>query len=314
MRAAVGEPERLFKTALKRLESCSCTHSCYECIRSYKNKWDHAYLERKLGAAFIRHVVFGEHPTISADDDSRLLRALLNDLEEAEENVVALDGGLRLPGVDDRVVVLGHPLIPGEPGSVEGRALVAEGGLHIVVNQLLVDRALPAAVKEARGALAAQGVEFKLPSFLKEAAHGVPLFRLDSFNDPGERHPIARVVAEGVPAGAFIVQLTRSTLEAGIRALSAGAWVVFAVADPGDFAASVRGAVPRLLRSLGGGFNATNERWTLGIPLLQGNRVKIQYRSTVAPPYETAQRSELEVVGRVLGVFVDGQLQPLGGA
>src|SRR5690606_21270805 len=41
VRAAVDEPQRLFETALKRLEECRCTHSCYECLRSYKNKWDH---------------------------------------------------------------------------------------------------------------------------------------------------------------------------------------------------------------------------------------------------------------------------------
>lgn len=314
VRTAVYDPRRLFKSALERLESCTCTHSCYECLRSYKNKWDHMYLDRKLGAAFIRHILFGDHPNIPAEDDRRLLRALHVDLKEAGYDIVALEGGLRLSALENRVIVLGHPLTHGEAGSVDGRARVAEGGQYIVIDQLLVDRALPAAVKEATGALAAQELELELPPFLREAEDGVPLFRLDSFSGSGERCPIAKVMAEGVPADAFIVQLTRSTLEAGIKALSAGSWVVFAVADPGDFAASVRGAVPRLLRSLRGGFNATNEGWTLGVPLLQGNRVKIQYRSAVAPPYETAQRSEVEVVGRVFGVFVNGQLQHLGGA
>ena len=54
VRTAAEDPSRLFDAALARLESCRCTHSCYECLRSYKNKWDHKYLDRKLGAAFIR--------------------------------------------------------------------------------------------------------------------------------------------------------------------------------------------------------------------------------------------------------------------
>jgi ATP-dependent helicase YprA (DUF1998 family) len=106
VRAAVEDPSRLFDAALQRLESCSCTHSCYECLRSYKNKWDHKYLDRKLGAAFIRHVVWGELPTITGEDEDRLLRALRVDLEEAGHEVLAVDGGLRLPGLTDRVVVL----------------------------------------------------------------------------------------------------------------------------------------------------------------------------------------------------------------
>jgi hypothetical protein len=61
------------------------------------------------------------------------------------------------------------------------------------------------------------------------------------------------------------------------------------------------------------GFNATKEGWTFGFALLQGNRVKIQYRSEVAPPYEAARVEDVAVVGRAFGVFVDGQLQALVG-
>jgi len=59
--------------------------------------------------------------------------------------------------------------------------------------------------------------------------------------------------------------------------------------------------------------DATRDIWTLGYALLQGNKVKIQYRSDVAPPYETARLEDVAVVGRAIGVFVNGQLQPIGG-
>ena len=97
VRSAAANPKKLFEAALARLESCNCTHSCYDCLRSYKNKWDHKYLDRTLAAAFIRHVVNGETPTLGADDEQRLLRALEVDLIESGYAVERVEGGLRLP-------------------------------------------------------------------------------------------------------------------------------------------------------------------------------------------------------------------------
>ncbi|MCB1743609.1 MAG: DEAD/DEAH box helicase, partial [Gammaproteobacteria bacterium] len=96
VRAAANDAQRLFEQALERLESCKCTHSCYECLRSYKNKWDHPYLNRRLAAAFIRHVIHGDVPTITFEDEQRLLSALAVDLVESGHEVEELDGGLRL--------------------------------------------------------------------------------------------------------------------------------------------------------------------------------------------------------------------------
>lgn len=314
VRTAVDEPRRLFETALERLESCRCTHSCYECLRSYKNKWDHKYLDRKLGAAFIRHVVFGEHPTISADDDSHLLRALQVDLEEAGYDVVALDGGLRLPALADRMVVLGHPMTRGEAGSVSGRARISEGGQHVVVDQLLVDRALPAAVKEATGALVSDNTGFSLPSFLREAAGGCPVVEPAALGAEEPSKPLAYVEIRDVPAGAFVVCLSRPTLERmGKGELGLNAWVVFTPCPPSDFSVG-QDRIPRLLVSKTVAFNATNARWTFGLPSLRGDKVHILYFSHVAPRSEAPRADDVVVVGRAFGVFVGGQLQRLGGA
>ena len=43
-----NEVETFAGSSVARLESCDCTHSCYDCLRSYKNKWDHKYLDRTL--------------------------------------------------------------------------------------------------------------------------------------------------------------------------------------------------------------------------------------------------------------------------
>jgi len=313
VRAAVDDPRRLFETALERLESCNCTHSCYECLRSYKNKWDHKYLDRKLGAAFIRHVVFGEHPTISADDDSCLMRTLQVDLEEVGHDVAALDGGLQLPGLAERVVVLGHPMTRGEAGSFGGRARVAESGQHVVVDQLLVDRALPAAVKAATGALASESSGFALPSFLAEVEGGCPVMEPAALGAEAPPEPLAHVEIPDAPAGAFVVCLSRPTLERmGKGELGANAWVVFTPCPPSDFAVG-KDRTPRLLVSKTVAFNATNERWTFGLPSIRGDKVHILYLSHVAPRSEAPRAEDVVVVGRAFGVFVRGQLQRLGG-
>jgi hypothetical protein len=314
VRAAVDEPRRLFETALERLDSCNCTHSCYECLRSYKNKWDHKYLDRKLGAAFIRHIVFGEYPTISADDDSRLLRALQADLEESGHDIVALDGGIRLPALANRVVVLGHPMTRGEAGSACGRALVGDHGQCVVVDQLLVDRALPAAVKVATGALASENTEFSLPSFLTETAGGCPVVEPTALGAEEPPEPLAYVAIPGVPVDAFVVRLSRPTLERmGNGELGLDAWVVFSRCPPSDFGVE-KDRIPRLLVSKTVAFNATNAKWTFGLPSLRGDKVHILYFSHVAPRSEAPRADDVVVVGRAFGVFVGGQFQRLRGA
>ena len=314
VRAAAERPGLLFDTALKRLESCGCTHSCYQCLRSFKNKWDHKYLDRKLGAAFIRHVVRGEQPTVDTDDEERMLHVLLVDLREAGHEVVAVDGGLRLLDLGDRVVVLGHPMTHGEAGSVRGRALVEQAGQSVIIDQLLVDRALPAAVKAATGALVEERGGFALPSFLTEAVGGCPVYDPATLDLATAPPALATVLVPGAPSGAFVVKLSRPTLERmGKGELGLDAWVVFAPTPPADFAQG-KDKTPRLLVSKLGAFNATKERWTFGLPSIRGDKVHILYFSHVAPRSEAPRVEEVSIVGRAFGVFVGGQLQPLGEA
>jgi len=314
VRTAAADPTPLFEQALERLEGCDCTHSCYQCLRSYKNKWDHKYLDRTLAASFIRHVVYGEAPALDADDEERLLRALEVDLVESGHVVERVDSGLRLPDLARRVVVLGHPLTPGEAGTAAGRQRVAEGP-HVVVDKLVVDRALPAAVREATGALAGDGAGFVLPPFLPEAAEGLPVYEPADLAGDEEPEPLATVSVPGAPEGAFVAQLARPTLERmGNGELAADAWVVFTPTEADDFAASNRDHTPRLLVSEAGAFNATNDRWTFGLPRLRKDKVSVLYRSHVAPRSETPLAKDVKVVGRAYGVFVDGALLKLGGA
>ena len=152
VRSSAADAKKLFEISLRRLEACDCTHSCYNCLRSYKNKWDHKYLDRTLASAFIRHIINGEQPTIGIDEEQRLLHTLHVDMIESGHEVEQISGGLKLPGLSDRIVVLGHPMTPGKAGSIAGRICVAGDRPYVIVDKLKVDRALPVAVQEATGA------------------------------------------------------------------------------------------------------------------------------------------------------------------
>ena len=312
VRAAAQDAAALFDAALERLESCHCTHSCYECLRSYKNKWDHKYLNRGLAAAFIRHVVRGELPTVRAEDEQRLLRALATDLTESGRHIEVLDGGLRVVDRKDRIVVLGHPLVPEEPGSASARIL-AKSDEILVLDQLLVDNALPAAVMDATGALGPARSTHALPPFLREQEDGCPVYRMSELGPGARPAPVATVAIQGAPRDAFVAQLSHPTLERMADGVfSKDAWVVFVHAEPGAFVHDPHNdQTPRLLVRIQGAFNATRESWTFGLPILHDGKVRILYNSRVAPRVEALCRSDVRVLGQAFGVIVDGVLQPI---
>ena len=75
--------EELFKAALSVLEGCpeQCDASCYRCLRSFRNKLDHALLDRFVGAQLVRHVLTGEITLLNASRAVKSLSILANDLE-----------------------------------------------------------------------------------------------------------------------------------------------------------------------------------------------------------------------------------------
>ena len=310
VRAAARDGVDLLRAALETLESCTCTHSCYECLRSYKNKWDHKHLHRLLGAAFFRHVVHGEMPTIPPDEDHRLLRTLAVDLTELGHRVEELSGGLRLAD-QEGCVVLGHPLIPGQAGSVAGRFLSAAREVT-VVDALVADQALPVAVREAVRPSAAQETP-SLPSFLPEKEGGHPVYRA-ALLGPGQLPaPVATVEVDGAPNNAFVVQVTRPTLERMPGKLfCSGAWVVFVPTADDAFTTGSDDRIPRLLVSSDTAFNATGEHWTLGLPRVRKDKVRILYYSHEAPAAETPRRFSVKVIGHAYGVFTGGVLRRVG--
>ena len=61
----------VFEDALLILTKCpeNCDRSCYRCLRSYKNKFEHDLLDRHLGASLLRYLLYGNYPSL---DSARL--------------------------------------------------------------------------------------------------------------------------------------------------------------------------------------------------------------------------------------------------
>jgi hypothetical protein len=60
--------------ALVLLEDCpaGCDASCYRCLRSFRNRFEHVLLDRHVGASLLRHLIDGTSPLL---DSARLERS-----------------------------------------------------------------------------------------------------------------------------------------------------------------------------------------------------------------------------------------------
>ncbi len=73
----------LLEQTLRLMENCpeNCDSSCYRCLRSFKNKFEHALLDRHVGAGLVRHLLTGEDPETSQSRIRSLTTLLYSDLK-----------------------------------------------------------------------------------------------------------------------------------------------------------------------------------------------------------------------------------------
>lgn len=213
VRSAAENPEALLRDALTLLEGCKCTSSCYECLRSHKNRWDHADLDRHLGASFLKHILDDERPWIPEEVEDKLLQRLKTELGDFQHAATLSDDGeLTLPDHANRTLIVSHPLIRNKAGSRRAHARGTKVGDRFL-DQLLVDRALPAAVQRA---LDVEISADDVPPPFALASTGVPVYRsLGALAGDGDDLPPTATFADlpDAPHGAFIVQLDVDTLE-----------------------------------------------------------------------------------------------------
>jgi len=158
----------LFVSALKLLEGCpaGCDRSCYRCLRSYKNKFEHELLDRHLGASLLRFALYGTAPLIAPARLQASTDLLFQDIERQDVEGLTLESNaeVRVPGLSPCVapilatnkrggkfvVALHNPLTPGETTDDGLRELKEfSAALTVVlVDELVVRRNLPSATAE----------------------------------------------------------------------------------------------------------------------------------------------------------------------
>lgn len=144
----------VFQDALNILEQCAdnCDRSCYRCLRSYKNKFEHELLDRHVGASLLRFLLTGIVPSLSQDRIDRSTDLLFNDLQRNAEQGLTIEKDKRvaIPGLGDiqapilltddkgprAVIGLHGPLTPDTPSTSE---LVDMKELSIAIPLILID-------------------------------------------------------------------------------------------------------------------------------------------------------------------------------
>jgi hypothetical protein len=157
----------VFEEALRILENCpdDCDRSCYRCLRSYKNKFEHDLLDRHLGASLLRFALYGTAPSVDPVRLDRSTDLLGEDLvRHGIENIrVERKATISVPGAGNVtapilittplgqcIICLCGPLTPGEPSDETLRDLKEYSTTIpvVAVDELVVRRNLPAATTD----------------------------------------------------------------------------------------------------------------------------------------------------------------------
>jgi len=164
-------PAELFQRALDLLTNCEerCDASCYRCLRSFKNKFEHSLLDRHVGTQLIRFLIEGQLADFSASRLASSTALLCNDLErqcvdgtrfELDVPCQTHHSPVRAPilattkGGRQVIIALSAPLTPLHPANASIAVPGSTGELPVIVeNELVVRGNLPAATRRVLTAL-----------------------------------------------------------------------------------------------------------------------------------------------------------------
>jgi hypothetical protein len=157
----------IFELALARLEHCpeDCDESCYRCLRSFRNRFEHTHLDRHVGASLLRYLLDGTLPTLAPERLERSAQRLFEDLERSgvegvtfERNVtITVDGigQVLVPilATKDRgaraLIGVHGPLTPDVAPTLELHRVAQETFERVkLVDDLIIARSLPNASRE----------------------------------------------------------------------------------------------------------------------------------------------------------------------
>lgn len=165
----VDRGAELFQRALKLVETCpeNCDASCYRCLRSFKNKFEHRLLDRHVAAELLEFLITGTLPEFDKDRLNESTALLYNDLlrqgNEAFEfklnSPIVIKGKKRInvpilaiaKNGEQTAIALSAPLALNYADDAGARELQETSDARVlVVNELLIRGNLPAATREVQ--------------------------------------------------------------------------------------------------------------------------------------------------------------------
>ncbi|WP_070988586.1 DEAD/DEAH box helicase [Halofilum ochraceum] len=169
----------LYRRALRLLQSCpsNCDASCYRCLRSFKNRFEHELLDRHVGAELLEYLIDGRQPEF---DEARIRAStdlLCSDLERQSDGSRIISKDARVPGPDgvtrevpilvqdetgeQHIIALSGALTAGHPADPKIRDML-DGTIPVYVeNELLVRRNLPTATRNVQRQLKEANLSFR---------------------------------------------------------------------------------------------------------------------------------------------------------
>jgi hypothetical protein len=169
-RQAAERVDEILAHAIKIMDQCDCDVSCYKCLRSFKNKFEHDRLDRILGRDFLRLVVNGQLPRLEPKRENQALTAIGEDVvrqsagkltvREKEKLMVSGIGQLVVPllisdsHAGQYAIVITHPLAAGSVSDPALRDLAEFAPIPVsLVHELRARKNLPNVTKEVLYAL-----------------------------------------------------------------------------------------------------------------------------------------------------------------
>jgi len=159
----------LFQRTLTLMKTCpeDCDASCYRCLRSFKNKFEHSLLDRHVGVELLEYLLNGESPQFNpirirnstlllAHDLHRQSDGSMNIQTDAFVNTtngpVSVPILVTMPEGRQLIIALSGPLTDGHPADPCISELL-ESGFEIpihVENEMIVRSNLPFATRKAQ--------------------------------------------------------------------------------------------------------------------------------------------------------------------
>lgn len=150
----------VLRRALDTLGGCDCDVSCYKCLRSFKNKFEHDRLDRHIGADLLRYLLNDTRPVLDAARESRAVAALAEDLRRqgGESLTVEIGTTIQVPSIgvvtvpimvtgasgQRRAICITHPLTATTPADAGLEALGEFTAMPLdFVHEIGVRRSLP---------------------------------------------------------------------------------------------------------------------------------------------------------------------------